>query len=229
MKKILIVVCSILLWAVTANAATIAPMTGTWHIDGLVAMMDPENDGLSIGDEARARDSSENSRPGYGYYYYMNELRRDTLDLGEIVDNGDGTGSQSLRSERSGGIFSIHGENLFGSEFDNIYTVSIDGIATGKIKFVKDGSEWHWRDFEGKVHWWGSFDEFPNFYFDFTANAVMDKHTYFDPERSWMYWGDLQNVEITISAVPVPGSVLLLGLGLLTLIPFRKKIFSIIS
>ncbi len=239
MKKLLIF-CVILLFATGFNTTAIgAPLQGTWNWDtsglddgfnGIAAVLDPEQNGANLGDEIRARDRSGDSSPGYGHYWFMGGLTRDTLNLGSFVNNMNGTGTRSFDTTRSGGTFYIRGDNLWGQDSGTLYTASIEGEAHGMSWYdwnptLNDGNGgWAFNRFEGEVHWWGTFNEDP-YLLDFTADGYLDYHGYSSYFDHWITFGDLNNVEIQIDPVPEPTTMLLLGSGLIGLAGLRRRKF----
>ena len=236
MKKLLVFLCAMLWFAVGISTVALgAPMQGTWNgtttglgdeFDGIIAVLDPENNGGEIGDEAVARDSSSSSYPGYAHYWSMYGMIRVSEDIGDFTDNDDGTGTQEYSVTRSGGTFTIKGDNLWGHDPNTIYTASIQGESTTTVYYSRndDQDPWQFDYIEGEVHYRGLFNEDP-YLFDFTADVYIDYYGYNGDLGYNIFLGELSNVEMNINPIPEPATMLLLGSGLIGLAGFGRKRF----
>lgn len=239
MKKLFVFLCAMLFAAGISTVALGAPMQGIWNgattglgseFDGMIYVLDPDNDGMEIGDIAGARDSSNDSYPGYAHYWYMNGMTRDSDEYGPMTDNGDGTGTLEYSTTRSGGTFAIRGDNLWGHDPNTMYTASIQGVSTTTNHYFwnpafNDGQGgWQFDYLEGPVHYRGSFNEDP-YLFDFTADLYSDYYGYSGYYGYNILFGTLSEVEMRIGPVPEPATMFLLGFGLVGLAGFGRKKF----
>jgi hypothetical protein len=203
-----------MLWFVMVfnTAAFGAPEPGTWNevtlgliedFDGIALTLDPGPPfGGNVGDVTMGRDNSSSSSPGYGHYWYLNGLVRDTLEEGDFVNNGDGTGTSTLHTTRSGGTFSIRGDNLWGHDAGTIYTATVQNESSGVNYYIYNSTsgQWEWDAYEGITHMWGYFDDYP-YLIDFTDQAsIIDPHYWTDP-YGWVILAELTNVNIEIEPI----------------------------
>ncbi len=221
MKKIVILVVFVSM--LFAPHALATPLAGIWDLeDGFAAVLDPDGDGGNIGDEAAGRDTYIHSKPDNAYYWSFDELIRTQTILGEIIDNGDDTGSRTTEIYRTGGTFEIHGDNLWGQPQGTVYEVSINSVFNGVNYFKKVGDEWKWQEAIGSSHIWGKFKNDP-FLFDLTDTTVMDDYGYNIIVGHNVYMGTMTDVVMTVSPVPEPSTMLLFGFALLGLAGVNKR------
>ena len=215
MRRFIVFLCA-MLWfiMVFSTIAFGSPEAGTWNeltlgliddFNGLAATLDPESNGGNVGDVTIGRDDSSSSSPGYGYYWYMNGLIRNTLDESNIVDNEDGTGTRTVDTTRSGGTFYIRGDNLWDHDPGTIYTATIQSESSGLAYFTGEPGQWEWDRYEGLIHIWGYFNEDP-YLFDFTATTFISKsniHVWSNEYNSWLIVANLTDVEMQIVLVDI--------------------------
>jgi hypothetical protein len=221
MKKFSLLVLSMVF--IFASHAYAIPLVGVWNLeDGIAAILDPDNDGAEIGDEAAGRDTYSLSTPYNEYYWRFDGLIRTKNLSGPINDNGDGTGSRNIEVFRTDGTFKIHGDHLWGQTSGTIYEVSIDSHFVGESFYEWDGVEWQWTRTVGTSHVWGQFNDDP-FLFGLTDHVNFDSYDYSNIVGHYIYLGDMTNVVMTVSPVPEPGSILLLSAGLISIAAIARK------
>lgn len=224
MKKVIILVLISLFLSVSSSFAI--PLTGTFNLeDGIMAVLDPDNDGAEIGDEAAGRDNSPLSDPYNEYYWRFDGLTRTANISGAFVNHGDGTASRTREILRTDGTFTIHGDSIWGQQPGTVYEVSIQSHAQGVIEYSWDGNSWVWQSFEGSVHFWGEFDNEP-FLFDLVGDVCLDYYGYNSVVNHNIYFGEITNASMSISPVPEPATIFLLGTSLLGLAGLGRKIKS---
>jgi len=209
MKKFIVFLCAMLWFAMGLSTVALgAPVPGTWNevTTGIAATLDPECDGGTIGDVTIGRDTSDDSSPGYGHYWYFNGLTRDTLDEGDIIPNGDGiTGTRTVHTTRSGGTFFIRGDHLWDHDPDTIYTATIQNESSGTAYFARDNvlGPWYMTGYEGETHIWGYFNEDP-YLIDFTDHASISYFGEYEDEGGCIIIADLTNVNMKIETIIYP-------------------------
>ena len=234
MKKLLVFLCAMLFAVGISTVALGAPMQGIWDGtstglgcafgDGIVVVLDPENDGPTVGDVAIARDGPPTNSSWT--YWGMNGMMRDSDVPGNLITNPDGTQTQEWTTYRSGGTFYINGENLWGHAPGTTYTASIEGYSQQTIYSHLEGAVRVFDKMDGENHYYGRFNEDP-YLLEFTSNVYFDE-LWKDSETFGhnILLGELSGVQIKIDPVPEPATMLLLGSGLVGLAGFgRKKIF----
>jgi hypothetical protein len=209
-----------------------APMQGIWDgtstglgcafSDGIMIVLDPENDGATIGDVAMARDGLPSNSSWT--YWGINGMMRDSDVVGNVIDIS-GTQEQDYDTNRSGGTFYINGENLWGHAPNTIYTASIEGYSETTIYTHREGDVRVFDYLAGEIHYYGSFNEDP-YFLDFRANLFCDESwTYSDTFGHNILFGELSEVQMNIRSVPEPTTMHLLGFGLIGLAGFGRKKF----
>ncbi len=202
-------------------------MAGVWYLeDGIAAVLDPEGDGANIGDEAAGRDTYELSEPWNAYYWSFNGLIRTSNRLGAFEISADGlTASRSIEVSRTGGTFTIHGDHLWGQAPGTIYDVSISSHFVGNNYYEWIDGEWQWTQTVGASHVWGAFREDP-FRFELTDTINMDYYGYNPIVGHNVIMGQMTHVVMTVSPVPEPATILMLGAGLLGLASASRRKFT---
>lgn len=231
MKKLLVFLCAMLFAVGISTVAFGAPMQGIWDGtstglgcafgDGIAVVLDPENDGPTVGDVSMARDVANSSWT----YWAMNGMMRDSDVSGNVITNPDGTQTQEWTTYRSGGTFYINGENLWGHAPNTVYTASIEGYVQQTLYSHLEGGARVFDHMDGVTHYHGRFNEDP-YLLDFTSNVYFDE--------LWKYngtfdhnilLGELSGVQMNINPVPEPATLLLLSSGLVGLAGFGRKRF----
>ena len=232
MKRFIVFLSMVLCFVGIGGVALGAPIQGIWDgtstglgcafSDGIVVVLDPDNDGATVGDEAMARDVANSSWT----YWAMNEMLRDSDVSGNVITNPDGTQTQEWTTYRSGGTFYINGEKLWDQAPNTVYTASIEGYSQQTLYSHLEGAVRVFDYMDGVNHYYGRFNEDP-YLLDITNNVYFDE--------LWKYngtfdhnilLGELSGVQMNIRPVPEPATLLLLSSGLVGLAGFgRKKIF----
>jgi hypothetical protein len=200
MRKIILLLLFLSFFFVGNVAAQ--PEIGRWELeDGIAAVLDPENDGAQIGDEAAGRDTYYLSEPWNEYFWRFDGLIRDRNVTGDFIENGDGTAYQAIEIFRSDGTFKIHGDHLWGQADGTIYEVSVQSHFTGVNNYESDNNGgWVWKESIGTSHVWGKFKNQP-FHFELTDDVHFDYYGYNDIVGHNVYFGTLTNVVMHVSSI----------------------------
>ena len=227
MKKILSSLSLVLLLAGVDTFAQAAPVPGIYdfaNLEGGFVILDPNQDGPSIGDLLFARDTSPESENGNSWYWGIQNLERNLFETGSIQSDG----TKFIHTTRINGEFIIKGDHLWNQAPATAYTANIQSETFGASHFHRDiyTDDWTWDYFDGSVYMWGGFNE-PNqlYTLDLQADIYLDYKGWSETLQQYIMKGDLSNVAIQIST-PIPGGVWLLGSGLFCLaglIPKKRK------
>ena len=223
MKKSSLLVLSVVF--LFASQASALPIPGVWNLEnGIAAVLDPEGDGGNIGDEAAGRDTYILSEPGNAYYWSFDGLIRTRNIAGAFVDNGDGTATRSLEVFRTGGTFTIHGDHLWGQAPGTIYEVSIESHFVGENHYALINGAWQWMETVGSSHVTGAFTVEP-FLFELTDTINLNYWGYNNVVGHDVIMGEMTHVVMTVSPVPEPATIILLGAGLLGIAGASRRKF----
>ena len=162
-------------------------------------MLDPENDGAEIGDEAAGRDTYHLSEPWNEYFWRFDGLIRTRNVPGPLIDNGNGTAYRTIEVFRSGGTYKIHGDHLWGQAGGTIYEVSVQSHFTGVNNYESDNNGgWVWKESIGTSNVWGKFKNQP-FHFELTDDVHFDYYGYNDIVKHNVYLGTVTNVVMYVN------------------------------